>query len=431
MEVEITGVGSELQGVGRGDDGRAVFVPGALPGERVDVKITREKPRFLEARLTCVTRSSPRRVKGACPYAQMCGGCAAMHMDYAYTLELKRKKVEDVLSRVGGFSQAEALNVVAMDPNVRTRNKAEYAISSGAIGLREADGHVVIEVEDCLLQHEASIAAMQAARAWLRTVKTRFEGYLVTRVTRSGEVMCVLSSDRPIDVKALAERLFADVRGMASFYRLQLNPRPAHALDGFCQWIEGEKTLTETLSGLSLRMSPQSFFQVNTAGAEALYSAALDAAHLTGNETVLDAYCGAGAITLMMARAAGRAVGVEIVAPAVGDARFNARVNALEGKTQFVLGDAARFVREQAGKGFRPDVLSVDPPRKGVDEALIEDARKAGIGRVIYVSCDPATLARDLKRLCAGGRYEVSTVQPVDMFPWTHHVEAVVGLSAT
>ncbi|MGJ4852027.1 23S rRNA (uracil(1939)-C(5))-methyltransferase RlmD [Bacillota bacterium Meth-B3] len=427
IEIEITGAGSELQGVGRAPDGRAAFVPGALPGERVEAEIIREKPRFLEARLVRVLTSSPRRMRSACPHASACGGCAALHMDYEYSLELKRTKVQDALRRVGGFD-ADVRPVIGMADPFRTRNKAEYAISGGVIGLREAGGRRVAEVGDCLIQREESVEAMRVARAWLADAP-EFEGYLVTRVTAAGEGMAILSADRAVDAAPLAERLLAQVPGMKSAYFCRLNARAAHALDGRCEWVRGERALTERLSGLTFRLSPQSFFQVNARGAEALYRAALDAAALTGRETVVDAYCGAGAIALYMARGALRTLGVELLSPAVEDARFNARANGLEDKAEFICDDAARWLAGQVERGLRPDVLCVDPPRRGLDERLIDAARRALPERIVYVSCDPATLARDLKRLCEGGPYAIEYVQPVDMFPWTSHVETVIMMT--
>ena len=425
MQLTITGVGSELQGVGRHSDGRAVFVAGALPEERVEVRVIREKERFCEARLIEILDESVHRKRARCPYAGICGGCNAMYMTYEYTLQLKKQKVTDALKRLGGIDNPRVFDPIGMDEPYRTRNKAEYPIAVGKIGCSVANSHAVVEVEDCLIQSEQSVQAMKITREWLEKTQAKFTGYLVTRVNESGQLMCVLSSDRAVDCQTLSRLLFDKVGGMVSFYTCKLKHGHVHALDGHCQRIAGRDTISETLLGLSFDISPQSFFQVNIEGAKHLYQAALDAAGLTGSELVLDAYCGTGSITLAMARQAKKAVGVEIVAPAIADAKKNARENGLDQKTEFHCADAAKWLVSAANKGFTPDVVCVDPPRKGVDSQLIQALKHIKPKRVVYVSCDPATMARDMKRLCEERQYRFEYARPVDMFAWTGHVECV------
>ena len=415
--LRITGTGAQLEGVGRLADGRCAFVPFALPGEEVEIAIEKDAGRFVRARLLRVLSPSPQRVVADCPYYGQCGGCQARHMRYAYSLELKRQKVIDALERIGGFAAPKVLPAIGLEDPLRQRNKAEYPIVSGKIGAFQLASRRIVPLQDCLLQHPRSVQAL----IWLSGQNLKGLSYLVTRVNRAGQLMVILCG-------ALPHSPVSAFPDCDSFYYCHLRPHPAHALDGVCQYIAGEKTLCERLSGLEFSISPQSFFQVNSLQAERLYAAALDALELTGSETVLDAYCGAGTITLAAARRCKRAVGVEIVRPAVLDAQENARRNGLENSAQFFLGDAATQVPKLISEGMRFDAALLDPPRKGADERVLRAILHADAPRISYVSCDPATLARDLKFLCASG-YRLAWAQPVDMFPFTGHVETVALLS--
>ena len=429
MEILISGLSSKFQGVGRDREGRAVFVPGALPGERVRVEPLRDKGRFVEARLEAVLECSPHRVKPPCPYAGICGGCAALHMDYAATLAFKAQRVTDALERVGSIPEPPVAPALGMPQGLspfRSRNKAEYAIEDGRAGLRREGSRQLVEVEDCLIQGERSVAALAILRQWLKETPP-FSGWLVTRLTRSGALMCVLCAPfRPKGLEGLGERLFAQAAGMASFYFCQLRPHPTHALDGRCQWIRGERTLTDTLMGLAFQLQPQSFFQVNPPQAEALYAAVLDMAQVDRRGWALDAYCGAGTITLCLAQRAGQALGVEVVPQAVEDARANARRNGLADRAQFLCADAAQALPQLLRQKAAPQAAVLDPPRKGAGSALLDALVREEIPRVVYVSCDPATLARDIKRMSSA--YRLLAARPIDMFPWSSHVETIVLL---
>lgn len=429
-EILITGVGSELQGVGRLPDGRAVFVPGAIPGERVSVHIEREKGRFCEASLCAVLEASPDRIAPACPHAGDCGGCQGRHMRYGRTLELKRQVVTDALSRIGGLRAPNVLEPLGCTDPERTRNKAEYPIAAPAVGAFAKGGRRVVPLFDCLLQRPQSVKALR----WLRenldaTGCANHLKYLVTRVNRAGELMLVFCADAPVQaaLRRLSPALRTALPELESLCLCVLDRRPAHALDGRCERIDGRSTLTETLCGLAFEISPQSFFQVNPDQAEALYGEALRAANPEGGD-VLDAYCGAGTITLAAARLANRVTGIELVPPAIEDARRNARRNGLEGRAEFICGDAAKEIPRLLASGRRFDAAILDPPRKGADAALLNALIAAKLPRIAYVSCNPATLARDVKLLTANG-YHLEWARPVDMFPWTHHVETVVLMS--
>ena len=431
-KIEITGIGSELQGVGRLSDGRAVFVRGALPGETVNIEIIQDKGRFCEASLVEVVKASPDRVTPDCPHAGICGGCQARHATYEATLRMKRQKVCDALTRIGGVIDPLVFDTVGCAQPDRTRNKAEYpiGIQNGrvVIGAYAHGSRRIIPLDDCLLQSEQSVSFMRALAERLnRWPMSRHLKYLVTRTNRAGDMMVVLCGDAPI-VQEIS-KLSSALPRVHSIWYCQLNHRFTHALDGRCTLISGSPTISETLFDLNFEISPQSFFQVNTHQTEVLYAKALEAAGICSgcNLNVLDAYCGAGTISLSAARYAKSVLGIEIVAPAIENARRNADNNHI-GNARFICGDAAREIPRLLSKGDHYDALILDPPRKGADPSLLSAVINARIPIVSYVSCNPATLARDVKMLC-NGSYALRWVQPVDMFPWTSHVETVVSMS--
>ena len=429
---EITGIASELQGVGRLSDGRVVFVPGAIPGETVDIEITREKERFCEASLIKVVHPSPDRVAPDCPYAGRCGGCQGRHMRYEATLGLKRRMVCDLLTRIGGLDAPTVLETAGCENPDRTRNKAEYPVACQdggmVIGAFERGGKRVVPLNDCLLQDRASAGLLNDVASRLREWPfARHLKFLVTRVNHQGKMMAVLCGDAPIADEI--RRRSPTLPGVCSLWYCRLKRRYAHALDGDCALISGEATLGERLFDLDFEISPQSFFQVNRRQTEVLYQKALEAAGIRPGcgLRLLDAYCGAGTITLSAARYADSALGIEIVPQAIDNARRNAGANRLS-NARFICGDAAKEIPGLLRRGERFDAAILDPPRKGADAALLEALASARIPTVSYVSCNPATLARDVKMLCDRG-YRFVSAQPVDMFPWTGHVETVCLLT--
>ena len=292
-EIRITGAGSELQGVGRLSDGRAVFVPGALPGETVRAEIVRAAKRYCEARLVEVLDPSPERRAPDCPHYGVCGGCQGRHMTYAETLRLKRGRVRDALVRIGGLDSPEVFSVIGCDSPDRTRNKAEFPIGRDAggriaIGAHMAGSRTVVPLDDCLLQKPAAVRAMR----WL---SERLDGLgcarhltnLVTRVNRRGELMAVLCADAPVEsaVRALVPEMVRALPELRSLYFLLQNRRPSHALDGRCMHLWGQRALDDELMGLTFSLSPQSFFQVNAGQAERLYEVALAAVGLGAEDT--------------------------------------------------------------------------------------------------------------------------------------------------
>lgn len=430
MTVEITGVGSSLQGVGRLPDGRAVFVPGAIPGEKVAVRVESEKGRFCEASLVDVLEASTDRVTPDCSHYGECGGCQGRHMTYERTLAMKRQIVTDALTRIGGFEAPEVRETIGCYPPDRSRNKAEYAVARRdgrvVIGAYAADSRTVVPLDDCLLQSPESVRAARWFAEHLNALPVAGHlKYMVTRVNGAGELMAVLSGDAPL----AAELKKLTVPGVSSLWYCQLNRRPAHALDGRCTRLWGSPTLRMQLFDLNFELSPQSFFQVNRRQTETLYAEALRAAGIAPgcDLDVLDAYCGAGTITLSAARYARRVTGIEIVPPAIENAKQNAANNGLK-NARFLCDDAAKAIPRLLSAGNRFDAAILDPPRKGADEALLEAFARAKIPTIAYVSCNPATLARDLKYIHARG-YQLVYAHPVDMFPWTGHVETVCLLT--
>lgn len=437
VPIDITGIGSELQGVGRLKDGRAVFVPGAIPGERVTAAIIQDKGRFCEASLCDVLEPSPDRVTPPCPRAGECGGCQGRHIRYPRTLALKRQVVADALARIGGVEAPDVRSTLGCDAPDRTRNKAEYPIARVdgriAIGAFAKGSRRVVPLDDCLLQRDESARALR----WFSEHLDKLEcaghlKYLVTRVNRAGAMMLILCADAPIlsDIRRLSPVLCEALPQIQSLWLCQLNRRPAHALDGRCIRVSGTETLPETLMGLAFTISPQSFFQVNPDQTKKLYAAALKAAGIGPGcaLNVLDAYCGAGTISLCAARHARHVTGIEIVPPAIADAKRNAVCNDLSDRADFICGDAAVEIPRLLRKGQHFDAAILDPPRKGADAALLEALADAKIPVLSYVSCNPATLARDVKRLATRG-YRLEWAQPVDMFPFTDSIETAARLA--
>lgn len=425
--VTITGVASELQGVGRAADGRTLFVHGALPGERVEARITRSGKRFCTAETLRIIDKSEHRIEPACPHYGQCGGCAAQHMTYDYSLALKRQRVQDALGRIGGLPDAEVRETIASPEPWRYRNKAEYhlAMQQGVmqLGMRARDSHRLIEVQDCPLQSEQSSRFLQAVRPFA----TEQLQHIVTRVNGDNQLMGILCTrGRLANENQITHALMAQLPQLVSLYRCDLAPKPNHALDGRCTLLAGDTHLSEQLHELRFSLSPQSFFQVNRTQAEALIDQMLLAADLRGHETVLDVYCGIGTLTLPLAQRAARVIGLEIVPPAIEDARKAAMENGID-NAEFHLGDASAALAPLLRSHLKPDVVVVDPPRKGLDPSLIQQILTLNPDRIVYVSCDPGTLARDIKLLAPA--YHLQYAQPLDMFPWTEHVETVALMS--
>lgn len=421
----ITGAGSEMQGVGRLSDGRACFVPFAIPGEEVEIEITNARDRFANARLLNVIKASVDRTEPVCPHFGICGGCQAQHMTYSRALQMKRDRVYDALKRLGGVEDPVVLDTMPSERTLAYRNKAEFAFKGKYAGAFQAGSHRVIDIDACPLQTDEANEVFRFIKANRGSLPI---AYVVPRVNAKGEMLLTISLEKPADIAPLANKLMKNFPFLLSVWVCRLNNRPAHALDGAVKRAAGTGEFTETLCGLAFSVSPRSFFQVNHKQAETLYETALDFAGLKDTDSVADIYCGAGTISLAAAKRCAFVAGIEIVEDAVRDANKNAEANGLSHKTKFYAGDAAE-VYGRIYKKQKFDCVIVDPPRKGMDEKVVNALLASPPERIVYVSCNPATLARDVKLLTANGVFRFEKAVPVDMFPMTEHVESVVLMS--
>ena len=432
--VRIEGCTSEGQGVAR-IGGRAVFVKGALPGEQCLIRILKAGKTAVYAKVEELQEASAHRVSPDCPHFGKCGGCDFRHVDYEEECRLKSRRVEDALRRIGGV-ELPVEEFLAAEEGTRYRAKAIFAVGQNAsgravTGFYRARSHDIIPVEDCLLQTREANAAAAALRRWMDEFgvpawqEQRGKGLVKHIFVREGMV-CIVARDRLPHAGALVEALKEACPELRSVILNRNRSEGNTVLSGSFETLWGESEVEVGLSGLRFRLSPRSFFQVNPRQAERLYARALDYAGLSGSETLVDLYCGAGSIGLLAASKAREVIGVEVVPEAVEDARMNARRNGAE-NIRFLCADASEAAQQFAREGVKPDVLIVDPPRKGLDEAVIAAAVEMAPRRLVYVSCDPGTLARDLRRFRELG-YEARRVTAVDMFPRTRHVESVVLL---
>ena len=433
----IDGYASDGAGVAR-LDGMVVFVQGGIRGEACDVRLTHVGRSALWGRVEEVVNPSPARIFPRCLHYTKCGGCQFRHMNYAEELEAKRIRVEDALRRLGG-ADIHVSAILGAEQVDRYRNKAQFPVAKGPrIGFYRPRSHDVIDVDDCLLQGEAAARLRGAVKEWMAEYsipaynERTFTGlvrHVYVRTNRAGRSLCcLLVNGRGVPREAELVRALRRAEPNLAGVVLGVNEKHNNVILGDSyRTLWGEDFLSDTLCGLTFRLSVPSFYQVNPAQTEVLYGKALEFAGLTGAETVLDLYCGIGTISLVMARKAGMVWGGEVVPQAVDDAIANAQRNHIE-NARFLCADAGEAARYLEGEGGRPDVVCVDPPRKGLAEDVVDTIADMGPQRVVYVSCDPGTLGRDVKRF-AGRDYTLKKAVAVDMFPRTAHVETVVLLS--
>ena len=443
----IDDMGVDGEGIGK-IDGFPFFVKDAVVGDRVEAKVVKVKRGYAYARLMRVIEPSPNRTEPKCPYHRQCGGCQIQALDYTAQLAYKENKVRNNLIRIGGFS-GELLDqvmepVVGMEEPFYYRNKAQFPIGvdrEGRLvtGFYAGRMHSIIPNTDCALGVKENRVILEILLDYMKkyavtaynekTGKGLVRHILIRKGFASGELMVcvVINGDRLPQEDRLVDAL-STVKGMTSI-SVNVNKENTNVIMGKkCRTIWGQDTISDVLSGITFSISPLSFYQVNPVQTETLYGIALDYAGLTGTETVWDLYCGIGTISLFMAKRARQVYGVEVVEQAIRDARSNAERNGIA-NAAFYVGKAEEVLPklyEEAG--ICADVICVDPPRKGCDETCLETIVKMAPRRIVYVSCDSATLARDLKYLCAHG-YELRRVRAVDMFPQTVSVETVCLLS--
>jgi 23S rRNA (uracil1939-C5)-methyltransferase len=478
--VDIVGLTHDGEGVGRAD-GFTLFIQGALPGERVRAKVLKVKKQYGYAKLLELVEASPDRVEAPCPIFKQCGGCQLQHMDYAAQLRWKRQHVVDNLERIGklqvaadagagagdrdgadagtavgeladshsgsagagaGAAAVVVHPTIGMDEPWRYRNKAQVPMGMAAegeaamrlIGGFYAQGsHRIIDMEECLIQHSQNdeivaqvkdIGRELGVTAYNEETGRGLLRHVMARVgVVSGEAMVVLvtNGQRIPQVERWIERIREALPSVKSIVQ-NVNTRKTNVIFGDdTRVLWGSDVIYDDLDGIRFAISARSFYQVNPSQTVKLYRKAVEYAGLTGSETVIDAYCGIGTISLFLARSAGHVYGVEIVPEAIEDARRNAALNGIA-NVAFEAGAAEIVIPRWRKEGIVPDVIVVDPPRKGCDSALLETILEMCPQRVVYVSCNPSTLARDLRVLEDGG-YRTVQVQPVDMFPHTVHVE--------
>ena len=433
----IDGYSSEGLGIAR-IDGQVVFVHGAVRGETCDVLVMKVLKNAAFGKIAALVEPSPARRTPDCPYYGRCGGCDFRHMSYEEELWAKRARVQDALTRIGG-AEVTVEEILGAEQPLHYRNKSIYPISpAGEVGFYRARSHQVVNVEHCLIQKPEADALAQALRDYI--ARFRVASYdeatgqgllrhLYVRTSCAGEsLVCLLVNGRSLPHE---EELVAMLRAAAPKICgvvLGENTRRGNAILGDrYRTLWGRDYLTDTLCGLELRLSVPSFYQVNHDQAQRLYEKALEYAGLTGRELAVDLYCGAGTITQVLARRARHVIGGEIVPEAIRDAEDSARRNGVK-NVEFLCGDASRLAAELRQRGLRPDVICVDPPRKGLAPDVVEAAASMTPGRIVYVSCDPATLARDVARFAPLG-YRPVRACAVDLFPGTAHVETVCLLS--
>ena len=460
-------------------EGCAVFVSGkcetaagAVPGDRIRARVLKAKKSSAEASLSEIVTPSPDRITAECPYAGACGGCAMQELSYDAQKRLKTEQLRAKLKRLGGLEDPEVKDIIGADTLKYYRNKAVFAVGPhGEVGFRKGKSHYVIDVDDCMLQSDAGMVCADALRHFLRMSGVRCIRQMTVRTAfGTGEVMAVLESDKKDIPQAdtLIEMLDDAVYSLNSDGGETSSGDRKYSLEavavihqGKCRIAAGKPTITEEVisdDGRSLKfeISPQSFYQVNPEQMEKLYDKAAEYAELNGGETVLDLYCGAGTIGLWLLEelkhrnpevmADTKVIGIESVRPAVIDANRNSVINGVV-NTRYFCGKAEeelpgmmglaklykwnevneRVEREPEIRIDKVDVAVLDPPRAGCDEVLLDAVVKAEPGRIVYVSCDPGTLARDVKYLCAHG-YEFIECTPVDQFPWTTHIEVIAKI---
>ena len=438
--VRVEGCSSDGSGVAR-INGQVVFIKGALRGELLEVKILKALKNLAYAKIERIIEPSPHRIEPACESFGKCGGCAFLHMDYAEELELKLRRVEDAFSRIGGFD----LKVSAIHGAERTegyRNKVIYAVGRqngrAVAGFFRERSHDIIPVERCLIQSPDADAAAAAVCRWIDkfdvsiydegTGRGLMRHIFVRKAFGTGQTaVCLIATARLPHTDALVQELKEALPDVTSIV-LCINKRAGNAVlgDKFIT-LYGEAYIEDTLCSLRFKLSPRSFFQINPPQAERLYLKALEYAAPASGGTAIDLYCGTGTISLVLASKCGHVIGVETVAEAVSDARENAEKNNVS-NAEFICADAAEAALTLKARGVVPEVVVVDPPRKGLALGLTDTIAEMSPARVVYVSCDPATLARDIKLFAAAG-YVPVRAECYDMFPRTPHVETCVLLS--
>lgn len=415
-------------------DGYPLFVKGMMKDEEGELIVTLMKKTYGYAKLHRLIKASSKRQEPICPLAKQCGGCQLQHMQYEEQCVFKTQKVKDVMQRIAK-SNVEVQKVLAASSSLHYRNKGQVPIGYDGIqskmGFYRLNSNQIIDCHHCYIQSEKINAIMESFRSLidLYDIASYFRHLLIKDGFESGEVMVVLiaHTHRIPQIKEVCKELVSKHDCIKTIV-LNINQRNDNVILGDKEMVlYGSGQIHDILDGLKFSISSKSFYQVNPIQTKVLYQTALDFAQLSGNETVIDLYCGVGTISMFLARKAKKVIGIEIVDAAIQDAKRNAKLNGID-NIEFYCADAGTYAKKLSDAKMVPDVVVVDPPRKGCDRLTLESIVMMSPQRIVYVSCDPATLARDIAILDTLG-YKCEKVQPVDMFPYTHHVESVCLLS--
>lgn len=443
--VDIVAQGYEGEGIGKLEGNFTMFVEGALKGEKVKVRAIKVKKNYAYGKIIETLESSKERVEPVCPIYKRCGGCRLQHTSYKEQLNFKTDRVKDCMTKIGKLDESIVIDTIGMENPYRYRNKVQLpiGIQNGklAIGFFAPRSHEIIDMESCHIQDEVADKVVRLTRKWIEDYKIRpyfvdgnydeggvLRHIMIRRGFKTNEVMVVIvTNGKGLPYKEEFINLIKDnITGIKSIIQ-NINNKATNVILGqesLTLW--GEDTISDYIGDFKFNISPLSFFQVNPIQTEVLYSKALEFADLKGEETVFDAYCGTGTITLFLSQKAKKVYGVEIIKEAIDNAWINAEENSVN-NVEFFTGESEKIIPDLIDKGIKADVVVVDPPRKGCDRKLLEAITSIDAKRIVYVSCDPSTLARDLAIIEELG-YKTVEVQPVDMFPQTSHVETVVKL---
>ncbi|EJT6499067.1 23S rRNA (uracil(1939)-C(5))-methyltransferase RlmD [Clostridium perfringens] len=442
---DIISQGYEGEGIAKIDNKYPIFIEGALKGEKVKVRIVKVNKNFAYGKLMEVLEASEERVNPPCAIYKRCGGCKLQHASYKAQLDFKWDRVKDCVSKIGKLDPSIVKYPLGMEEPWRYRNKVQLPIGlingEVKIGFFAPRSHDIIDMESCLIQDEIGDKVVKLTREWIEKFNIRpynvdgeydekgiVRHIMIRRGFTTNEVMVVLvtNGEKLPHKEEFVDLMVKNIPGIKSIIQ-NINSKKTNVILGLeSKTLWGEDTISDYIGDFRFNISPLSFFQVNPIQTEVLYGKALEYANLTGNEEVFDAYCGTGTITLFLSQRAKKVYGVEIIPQAIDNAWINAKENKVE-NVEFFVGESEVVIPDLINKGVKADVVVVDPPRKGCDKKLLDSITNIDAKKIVYVSCDPSTLGRDLQVLEENG-YKTLEVQPVDMFPNTSHVENVAKL---
>ncbi|MDM0888680.1 23S rRNA (uracil(1939)-C(5))-methyltransferase RlmD [Clostridium perfringens] len=442
---DIISQGYEGEGIAKIDNKYPIFIEGALKGEKVKVRIVKVNKNFAYGKLMEVLEASEERVNPPCAIYKRCGGCKLQHASYKAQLDFKWDRVKDCVSKIGKLDPSIVKYPLGMENPWRYRNKVQLPIGlingEVKIGFFAPRSHDIIDMESCLIQDEIGDKVVKLTREWIEKFNIRpynvdgeydekgiVRHIMIRRGFTTNEVMVVLvtNGENLPHKEEFVDLMVKNIPGIKSIIQ-NINAKKTNVILGLeSKTLWGEDTISDYIGDFRFNISPLSFFQVNPIQTEVLYGKALEYANLTGNEEVFDAYCGTGTITLFLSQKAKKVYGVEIIPQAIDNAWINAKENKVE-NVEFFVGESEVVIPDLINKGVKADVVVVDPPRKGCDKKLLDAITNIDAKKIVYVSCDPSTLGRDLQVLEENG-YKTLEVQPVDMFPNTAHIECCVLL---